>query len=142
MIEGRLVRLRAFEQSDLDANHAFVNDYATLRDMLAGMPLPASYEDERRWLDYDQKAKAWETLEEFLATHADIPMTQDSFAQFSQQLAPLVNAIRIFPHDGRRMLGMKALNSRLEQLGLCFKLQKMGRNSKTILKKEEELGYV
>lgn len=51
MIEGRLVRLRAFEQSDLDANHAFVNDYATLRDMLAGMPLPASYEDERRWLD-------------------------------------------------------------------------------------------
>ena len=98
--------------------------------------------DERRWLDYDQKAKAWETLEEFLATHADIPMTQESFAQFSQQLAPLVNAIRIFPHDGRRMLGMKALNSRLEQLGLCFKLQKMGRNSKTILKKEEELGYV
>ena len=51
MIEGRLVRLRAFEQSDLDANHAFVNDYATLRDMLARMPLPASYEDERRWLD-------------------------------------------------------------------------------------------
>lgn len=98
--------------------------------------------DERRWLDYDQKAKAWETLEEFLATHADIPMTQDSFAQFSQQLAPLVNAIRIFPHDGRRMLGVKALNSRLEQLGLCFKLQKMARNSKTILKKEEELGYV
>ena len=98
--------------------------------------------DERRWLDYDQKAKAWETLEEFLATHADIPMTQESFAQFSQQLAPLVNAIRIFPHDGRRMLGVKALNSRLEQLGLCFKLQKMGRNSKTILKKEEELGYV
>ena len=98
--------------------------------------------DERRWLDYDQKAKAWETLEEFLATHADIPMTQESFAQFSQQLAPLVNAIRIFPHDGRRMLGVKALNSRLEQLGLCFKLQKMERNSKTILKKEEEHGYV
>ena len=81
-------------------------------------------------------------MEEFLATHADIPMTQDSFAQFSQQLAPLVNAIRIFPHDGRRMLGVKALNSRLEQLGLCFKLQKMERNSKTILKKEEEHGYV
>ena len=98
--------------------------------------------DACRRLDYDQKAKAWETLEEFLATHADIPMTQESFAQFSQQLAPLVNAIRIFPHDGRRMLGVKALNSRLEQLGLCFKLQKMGRNSKTILKKEEELGYV
>lgn len=38
-------------KATLDANHAFVNDYATLRDMLAGMPLPASYEDERRWLD-------------------------------------------------------------------------------------------
>ena len=51
MIEGRLVRLRAFEHTDLDTNHAFVNDYDTLRDMLAGMPLPASYEDERRWLE-------------------------------------------------------------------------------------------
>lgn len=51
MFEGRLVRLRAFEQSDLDANHAFVNDYGTMRDMLAGLPLPASYADERRWLE-------------------------------------------------------------------------------------------
>ena len=51
MFDGRLVRLRAFEQTDLDANHAFMNDYATLRDMLSGLPLPASYEDERRWLD-------------------------------------------------------------------------------------------
>lgn len=51
MFEGRLVRLRAFEHSDLDANHAFVNDDATLRDMLSGLPLPASYEDERRWLE-------------------------------------------------------------------------------------------
>ena len=45
MFEGRLVRLRAFEQGDLDANHAFVNDYGTLRDMLSGIPFPASYED-------------------------------------------------------------------------------------------------
>ena len=51
MFDGRLVRLRAFEQTDLDANHAFMNDYATLRDMLSGLPFPASYEDERRWLD-------------------------------------------------------------------------------------------
>ena len=51
MFEGRLVRLRAFEQGDLDANHAFVNDYGTLRDMLSGIPFPASYEDERRWLE-------------------------------------------------------------------------------------------
>ena len=51
MLEGRLVRLRAFEQSDLDANHAFVNDFETLKGMLSGLPLPASYADERRWLD-------------------------------------------------------------------------------------------
>ena len=50
MLEGRLVRLRAFEQSDLDANHAFVNDFETLKGMLSGLPLPASYADERRWL--------------------------------------------------------------------------------------------
>ena len=51
MLEGRLVRLRAFEQSDLDTNHAFVNDFETLKGMLSGLPLPASYADERRWLD-------------------------------------------------------------------------------------------
>lgn len=50
MYEGALVRLRAFESSDLDANHAFVNDYSTLRGMISGIPLPASYEDERQWL--------------------------------------------------------------------------------------------
>ncbi|MGN0778626.1 MAG: GNAT family N-acetyltransferase [Aristaeellaceae bacterium] len=51
MLEGRLVRLRAFEQGDLDANHAFVNDADTLRGMLSGIPFPASYADERRWLE-------------------------------------------------------------------------------------------
>ncbi len=51
MIEGTLVRLRAFEQDDLDANHAFMNDLPTLRDMMSGIPFPASYGDERRWLE-------------------------------------------------------------------------------------------
>ena len=51
MYEGRLVRLRAFERGDVDANHAFVNDYATLRGMLSGIPFPASMEDEYRWLE-------------------------------------------------------------------------------------------
>mgnify|MGYP002732763925 CR=1 FL=1 len=50
MFEGRLVRLRAFERGDLDANHAFVNDYGTLRGMLSGIPFPASMEDESQWL--------------------------------------------------------------------------------------------
>lgn len=51
MYEGSLVRLRAFEQDDLDANHAFVNDYETVRGMMSGIPFPASYADERRWLE-------------------------------------------------------------------------------------------
>ncbi len=51
MYDGTLVRLRAFEQGDLDANHAFVNDYETVRGMISGIPFPASYEDERRWLE-------------------------------------------------------------------------------------------
>lgn len=50
MIEGRLVRLRAFEARDLDAEHAFVNDYDTLRDMLGGIPFPSSVDDERQWI--------------------------------------------------------------------------------------------
>ena len=50
MYEGRLVRLRAFETEDLDANHAFMNDYETQRDMLSGIPYPTSMEDERRWI--------------------------------------------------------------------------------------------
>ena len=48
MYEGTLVRLRAFEQKDLDANHAFMNDYETLRGMI---PFPSSYSDESRWLE-------------------------------------------------------------------------------------------
>jgi len=51
MYEGKLVRLRAFEAEDLDANHAFVNDYETLRGMMSGIPLPASMADERQWMD-------------------------------------------------------------------------------------------
>lgn len=51
MYEGNLVRLRAFERGDVDANHAFVNDYATVRGMISGIPFPASLEDEQRWLE-------------------------------------------------------------------------------------------
>ena len=46
MYEGRLVRLRAFERDDVDANHAFVNDYETVRGMLSGIPFPSSMQDE------------------------------------------------------------------------------------------------
>ena len=51
MYEGRLIRLRAFERRDVDANHAFITDYATVRGMLSGIPFPASMEDEYRWLE-------------------------------------------------------------------------------------------
>lgn len=51
MYNGTLVRLRAFEQGDLEGNHRFVNDYDTVKGMLSGIPFPASYEDERRWLE-------------------------------------------------------------------------------------------
>ena len=50
MIDGNLVRLRAFEASDLDAEHAFVNDLGTLQQMMSGIPFPASYADEQQWL--------------------------------------------------------------------------------------------
>lgn len=50
MYEGKLVRLRAFESGDIDANHALMNDYSTLRGMMSGIPFPTSFEDERQWL--------------------------------------------------------------------------------------------
>ena len=50
MLEGQRVRLRAFEASDLDAEHAFVNDYETIKSMLAGIPFPASMSDEQQWI--------------------------------------------------------------------------------------------
>ncbi len=50
MYAGNLVRLRAFEADDLEMNHTLMNDYATLRGMISGIPFPSSYEDERQWL--------------------------------------------------------------------------------------------
>ena len=50
MLEGKRIRLRAFEASDLDAEHAFVNDYDTLLDMMGGIPFPSSMSDEQQWI--------------------------------------------------------------------------------------------
>lgn len=50
MLEGQRIRLRAFEAGDLDAEHAFVNDYDTLLDMMGGIPFPSSISDEQQWL--------------------------------------------------------------------------------------------
>ena len=50
MLEGQRIRLRAFEAGDLDAEHAFVNDYETLRDMMGGIPFPSSMSDEQQWM--------------------------------------------------------------------------------------------
>lgn len=51
MLEGEHIRLRAFEAGDLDAEHAFVNDYDTLLDMMGGIPFPSSMGDEQQWLN-------------------------------------------------------------------------------------------
>lgn len=51
MYEGQKVRLRAFERNDIELNHAFVNDYDTVRGMASGILFPCSYEDEQRFLD-------------------------------------------------------------------------------------------
>lgn len=50
MIEGKHIRLRAFEPSDAEANYALVNDQATMRGMMSGIPFPSSYADEQQWL--------------------------------------------------------------------------------------------
>ena len=50
MIEGKKIRLRAFEGTDAAANHEFVNDPETLRGMMSGIPFPSSYADEQQWL--------------------------------------------------------------------------------------------
>lgn len=50
MYEGKLVRLRAFEQSDIERSAQFVNDYQTVRTMVNTFLLPSSMDDERQWL--------------------------------------------------------------------------------------------
>ena len=49
MYQGKLVNLRALEQSDLVDTHRFVNDYETMRGAMSGMLYPSSHEDEARW---------------------------------------------------------------------------------------------
>jgi len=51
MYEGKLVNLRAFERNDLERNHAFVNDFDTVRGMASGILFPCSFEDEQRFMD-------------------------------------------------------------------------------------------
>ncbi len=51
MLEGKLVRLRAFEQEDLDLNHAYANDSETMLRMYKGMPFPSSLADDQQWLN-------------------------------------------------------------------------------------------
>ena len=49
MYQGKLVNLRALEQSDLNDTQRFVNDYETMRGAMSGMLYPSSREDEARW---------------------------------------------------------------------------------------------
>ena len=51
MYQGELVRLRAFERSDVEAHWGYMNDYATVRGMSSGILYPSSREDEARFLD-------------------------------------------------------------------------------------------
>lgn len=51
MIEGKKIRLRAFEPSDAEASHAFVNDPDTLGSMMSGIPFPSSMVDEQQWVN-------------------------------------------------------------------------------------------
>lgn len=55
MFEGKLVRLRAPEDSDLEAEHALACDEETLALMTSGLPLPSSYSDARDFLSRQTK---------------------------------------------------------------------------------------
>lgn len=51
MYQGRLTRLRAFERSDAQKNHEFVNDFDTVRGMASNILFPCSLDDEQRFID-------------------------------------------------------------------------------------------
>ena len=55
MFGGKKVRLRAMEQSDLASEHAFVNDYETLRGMTSGLPLPSSMSDAQDFISHQSR---------------------------------------------------------------------------------------
>ena len=50
MYEGRLVRLRAMENGDLNAEMAFVNDYEVMRGVTSGILYPSTVDDEARFI--------------------------------------------------------------------------------------------
>ena len=50
MLSGHLVRLRAFEPSDVQSDTLFVNHEETARLMYRGIPLPATMEDEMQFI--------------------------------------------------------------------------------------------
>lgn len=50
MFRGKRVVLRAFTDGDAEVMHRFVNDEATMRQMLAGMPYPSTLRDEMQWV--------------------------------------------------------------------------------------------
>ena len=48
MYEGKLVRLRAFDNSDLMRSLQYSNDYAVMRGASGGILYPSTVEDEAR----------------------------------------------------------------------------------------------
>ncbi len=50
MYQGRLVRLRAMENGDLNAEMAFVNDYEVMRGVTSGILYPSTVDDEARFI--------------------------------------------------------------------------------------------
>ncbi|MDR1599050.1 MAG: GNAT family N-acetyltransferase [Oscillospiraceae bacterium] len=50
MYQGKKVRLRAYSQQDVDNALRQVNDYDSVRMSASGIILPATYDDEARWI--------------------------------------------------------------------------------------------
>ncbi|GHU65054.1 N-acetyltransferase [Clostridia bacterium] len=50
MYQGKLVRLRAYSQQDIENVLSQVNDYDSVRMSASGIIFPATYDDEARWI--------------------------------------------------------------------------------------------
>nr|WP_206076218.1 GNAT family protein [Marinitoga lauensis] len=51
MLEGKLIRLRAYRKDDLDKALKYINEYEVKKNLTPGIPFPFKKEDEEKWYE-------------------------------------------------------------------------------------------
>lgn len=80
-----------------------------------------------RWLDYDKKEETRKQIMTLLVEHEGIPIAANEWDEFSKKLLALVQLIKKFPHDDKRVRKPSTISSRLMEIGIPFELVAEGK---------------